>query len=335
MAELLDVPIEDVVVIKHEGDSRADMWMEADGFRFLLESRSSGDAAPVTMALKQVQHRARQLRKKVIPLIVVPYMGDVGRKLCEEAGISWIDLSGNAHIVAKGFRVHIEGRPNRFKRPGRPSNVFAPKSARICRWLLLHPGEALTQREIAQATAMDEGFTSRIARKLEQDGFVVREESGAIRVANPDLLLDAWRESYAFTKHDIIRGHIAARSSEELLVTLAGKLIDRQVEYAATGLCGAWLLSRFAGFRTVTFYLREQPGDRMLRELVFRQEPRGANVWLVVPNDEGVFYGAIRHDRIQCVHPIQVYLDLKGHPERAKEASTELREQHLKWRRDD
>jgi len=33
------------------------------------------------------------------------------------------------------------------------------------------------------------------------------------------------------------------------------------------------------------------------------------------------------------VHPIQAYLDLKGHPERAKEASEELRKQLLTWGR--
>jgi hypothetical protein len=34
------------------------------------------------------------------------------------------------------------------------------------------------------------------------------------------------------------------------------------------------------------------------------------------------------------VAPVQVYLDLKGHPERAKEAAAELRSRVLQWRRD-
>jgi len=32
-----------------------------------------------------------------------------------------------------------------------------------------------------------------------------------------------------------------------------------------------------------------------------------------------------------CVHPVQVYLDLKGHPERAKEAASMVRQERLKW----
>ena len=47
----------------------------------------------------------------------------------------------------------------------------------------------------------------------------------------------------------------------------------------------------------------------------------------MVPNDEGVFHGAEIVDGIRCVHPVQAYVDLKDHPERAPEAAAELR----KW----
>jgi hypothetical protein len=66
-------------------------------------------------------------------------MGDVGKRICADAGVSWFDLSGNANIVAPGLRILIEGRPNKFGRGGRPSSAFAPKSARIARRLLIDP----------------------------------------------------------------------------------------------------------------------------------------------------------------------------------------------------
>ena len=64
-------------------------------------------------------------------------------------------------------------------------------------------------------------------------------------------------------------------------------------------------------------------------DLGFREEPRGANTWLVTPNDEGVFDGAEVVNGIRCVHPVQAYLDLKSHPERATEAAEELRKRLL------
>jgi hypothetical protein len=248
--------------------------------------------------------------------------------------VSWLDLSGNAEISAPGIRVRIEGQPNRFKRLGRPSSAFAPKSSRIARWLLLHPGQSMTQREIARATDMDEGFTSRIVSRLEDDELVVREPDGAIRARDPDLLLDAWREDYDFSKHQVAKGHVAARSGESLLRQASEQLHDLEVNYAVTGLAAAWLLTRFAGFRTVATYVAELAPSEALGRLGLREDDRGANLWLVAPTDEGVFHGASDRGGVPCVHPVQAYLDLKEQPERADEAAEHLRRELLTWRTD-
>ena len=120
----------------------------------------------------------------------VPYMGEVGQRLCEEAKVCWLDLSGNAHF-APGLRVTIEGKPNQFKRPGRPRSVFAPKSARIVRRLLIEPESTFSQRALAKAAGLDEGFTSRIVRQLEEQRLVARNAAGELKVADYDALLDA------------------------------------------------------------------------------------------------------------------------------------------------
>jgi hypothetical protein len=75
--------------------------------------------------------------------------------------------------------------------------------------------------------------------------------------------------------------------------------------------------------------LNEGYTSRIVRrpeELHFREDARGANTWLVVSNDKGVFHGSSDQDGIVCV----VYLDLKGHPERAKEAASMVRQEKLK-----
>ena len=76
-------------------------------------------------------------------------------------------------------------------------------------------------------------------------------------------------------------------------------------------------------------YLEEVPSTGLTRALGFREGARGANTWLVVPNDAGVFHGADEVEGIRCVHPVQAYLDLKAHPERAHEAADEIRSQFL------
>jgi hypothetical protein len=289
----------------------------------------------VAEAARQARQHAAKVGKRALPVVAVPFMGPAGRARCEEAGVGWFDLSGNAHLVAPGLRVKVEGQPNRYKGPGRPASAFAPKSSRIARWLLMHPTQPLSQRELATATKMDEGFTSRIVAKLEQDELIARDPDGRIRPRDPNLLLDAWAEGYSFTKHRILRGHVAARTPETQLRSMAEALGKKRQTYAATGLAAAWLLNRFAGFRIVTIYLAIAPEAPLLEHLGFREAELGANTWLVVPNDEGVFQGASDLHGVRCVRPIQAYLDLEGHPERAKEAAEQLRKELFKPRADD
>ena len=186
----------------------------------------------------------------------------------------------------------------------------------------------MLQRVLATTTGLDEGYVSRVVSKLRETGLVERLENG-IRVADPETLLDAWRDEYRFGRHDVIRGHIASAAGSSLVHSVASDLNRAEAAYAATALPAAWLMTRHAGFRLCTLYLSEPPSEGLKADMGFREEERGANTWLVVPNDEGVFDGATMVEGVNCVHPLQVYIDLKGHPERAAEAADELREQVL------
>ena len=314
------------VVRQPSGHPTFDFLLRIGPYKFAIDMRPSGATDAVAGAIKRLELFEKLSRKSTgfIRVVAVPYMGEVGKLLCEKAGVGWVDLSGNAHLIAPGLRVQVEGRPNLFKQSGRPSDVFASKSSRITRYLLTHWYSAFSIRWLARETGMDPGFTSRIVGRLEAQGWIWRHDD-VIRVRDPNVLLDAWRARYEFFRHHVIKGHVAARTSEELARELARKLAHAGVDYAATGLNATWLRTHFAGFRLTTFYLGEPPEEILLRDLGFREDPQGANVWLVVPNDEGVFEGAGSVEDIQCVHPIQLYVDLKGHPERSAEAADELR----------
>ncbi len=334
LAKLLELPEKDVGVVSQESDSGLDFLLKTAGYHFQVECKSSSSRAPLLMALRQVTEARNSFDKGDIPLIAVPYMGRSGMDLCKEHGVSWIDLSGNAHIKAPGLLIHIEGRPNKFKKAGRPANVFAPKGARIVRQLLIDPKQSHNQRKLSQITGLDEGYTSRIVRRLEELHLIDRDDKGGLKPSHPDELLEAWLEAYDFSKHQIIKGHVAARSGEELLKKMTRILSDQKVDYAATGLAGAWQYTHFTKFRLVTLFLADSPGKNIFDQLHFREDDRGANTWLVVPNDKGVFHGSLDQAGIVCVHPVQVILDLKGHPERAKEAASMVRQEKLKWRGD-
>ena len=366
LAALLDVAAKDVK-LRARGATGVDLVVSAVGQTFAVEVVATAAAGLIAARAEHVAEAAKKLRRHAIPLLGVPFMGEAGRRACEAARVSWFDLGGNAHIVAPGIRVIIDGRPNRFRGPGRPASIFAPKSARVVRWLLMHPARAFTQREIARAVDMREGFVSRIVARLEEDGYLTRVDvsgegdgdgrgygygsgagagdgdgsgsggrhqgKAAVRVLDPSLLLDAWREEYQFDKHTLIQGHIAARSGDALARFVSDRLVAENVEHAATGLAAAWQLTHFAAFRIATFFVTSEPSATLKEKLSFREDARGANLWLVVPNDAGVFHGADDRGGIRCVHPVQAYLDLKAHPERAAEAAERLRSEFLSWKR--
>jgi hypothetical protein len=127
---------------------------------------------------------------------------------------------------------------------------------------------------------------------------------------------------------------VVARSGDALLRFTGDILAEQGIEHAATGLAAAWALTRFAAFRITTVYVPADPSPVLLDRLGYREDERGANLWLVVPNDPGVFQGAIQKDGIRCAHPVQVYVDLKDHPERAPEAAERLRADFLTGRYD-
>ena len=182
---------------------------------------------------------------------------------------------------------------------------------------------------IASSTGLNEGHVSRVVGKLLEAGLVARDADG-IRAVDPGTLLDAWWEEYRFDRHDVLWGHISVGGGESLIHSIAKILSKADASYAVTALAAAWLWTRHAGFRLSTVYLTSHPSAEVKKALGFREESRGANTWLVVPNDEGVFDGAGFVDGIRCVHPVQAYLDLKDHPERATEAAAEIRRRLLR-----
>jgi hypothetical protein len=117
------------------------------------------------------------------------------------------------------------------------------------------------------------------------------------------------------------------------LDALCGALEKHGVGHAATGLAAAWILTKYAAFRIATIFLEKEIPEDMMEDIGFKEEPRGANLWLVHPDDEGVFHGSSEKSGVRCVHPVQAYLDLKDHPERSAEAAGRIRDDYLAWKK--
>jgi hypothetical protein len=326
LADVLDEEQLDLYQDEERRDLGIDVLADdSKGRRWAIEIKNSSRPG-------QVDHAATQLVNHeddgFIPILVVPFMSKAGAETAERRGLNWLDLSGNAHIRDEGLHIWVQGRPDRLRTAGRPSSPFAPKSARITRTLLLDPTRWWRQKDLAEATGLDDGNVSRIVRRLAGEALLERRER-ELRPRDPDLLLDAWAQDYRFDRHQSVLGHLSG-GGIEVARTLDARLNDADVAHAFTGLPAAWAMSQFARFRLTSVYVEGDP-HLVAEETEMRLGEKGANVQLLGPDDDGVFAGREEFDGLPCVAPVQTYLDLLSLPERSREAADHLRAERLRW----
>ena len=87
LSRLLAVSQEDVTLHKPEEQSRPspDLVASVPGYTFVAELKSSGAKAPLLSALMHLSEYTKTLGQDVIPLVVVPHMGKLGKRICEES----------------------------------------------------------------------------------------------------------------------------------------------------------------------------------------------------------------------------------------------------------
>jgi hypothetical protein len=326
LADLLDEPTSAQQLRREPGPDRGThAVVDSRDRRWLISVKPSSGPGTVASAADQVASLADP---DGLPVLVVPFMTAAGAKTAADRGLSWIDLSGNAHVRADNLYIRVDGRPNQFTALGRPSSPFAPKSSRVGRVLLLDPLRWWRQKDLAEATGLDRGRVSRVVRRLDDDDLLIRDQA-QLRPGDPQLLLDAWADHYRFDRHDVITGHLSG-SGVELARDLQERLDQANIDHAFTGLPAAWALARFARFRLNSVYVQGDPRDAA-QAVGLRRDERGANVQLIGPDDPGVFIGERTVDQLPCVSAVQTYLDLGHLPERSAEAAAELRDRGELW----
>jgi hypothetical protein len=301
--------------------------VDQQGRRWIFEVKGSSRPGIVTAAARQLEAFAEAAD---LAVLVVPYMTRAGSEAAAERDVNWVDLSGNASLRTEDrcLYVSVSGHPNRYPSQGRPSSPFAAKSARVTRTMLLDPSVWWRQKDLAEATGLDDGHVSRIVRRL-KDELMLASDGPLIRPRDPDLLLDAWRDDYRFDRHRVLAGHVSG-AGVELARHVESRLAAGAQRYGFTGLAAAWAIDGFARFRLVTVYVPDD-ARAVAEALEMSLEERGANVQLVVPEDDGVLAGSSMRNGLLCVSAPQVYLDLRHLPERADEAAAHLRDEGLLW----
>ena len=287
---------------------------------------------------KQLREKGLQLLeinqrgRKGYPVIIAPYISELGREICKKIGVGFLDLSGNAYLDFDSFYMEIEGKPNRFKYPSEPTGLFNPKAERILRFYLLRDSQkevgVNSYRDIAKEVSVSLGQLSKVNKKLDEFGLWLEQPEG-LKIIDKTKLLDLWRENYRSERNEVLNLYSIMQVSQ-IEKQLAEFCKTKKIQCALTLFSGANRLAPFTRYNVATTYFS---GDleELKRDLELKEVPSGANLQIRVPYDEGVYYKAQEVDSVRVANPIQIYLDLYNYAGRGREQAEFLRERIIKF----
>ncbi|MCX6855579.1 MAG: hypothetical protein NTV80_11830 [Verrucomicrobia bacterium] len=244
-------------------------------------------------------------------------------------GLNHADLNGRLFIKTAHYLLDRQPKGKTYRNPVSEPDLFSLKTSRIIRAFLSSRGRAWTQEELGEHTRLSPGLISRILKTLVTYGYVLREKvapgikSRAIyRLQEFDLLLDAWKTNDAWRKRvEIVQYSTLTSDLNELAGTLRDALGEDRVYF--TQWFAAHLRYPYTTPPLVSAYVR----TRQVPEVPFaRKVQTGGNLWLIIPEDEGIFFDVQQVRGFNLVSDVQIYLDLLQVGQRGPDQAEALRE---------
>jgi len=254
---------------------------------------------------------------------------DIGKPLAADLRqwrVNHADLNGRLFLSGDGFYIHREPLIDQHRNPVAEPSVFTAKACRIVRYLLTEKDMLWTQDELVGCTQNSRGYVSRILGTLVNEGYVEKVESGGrqhhYRLREFDRLLDAWAREDSFPKR-VKRVEYSLLANDPM--EIAGQVREALEggPYYFTQWIAAWLRKPYTTPPVVSVYV---PASVVPRFPIGRKVSGGGNLWLLVPEDSGVFQANRYVDGFPLVCDPQIYLDLIGSGLRGPEAADALRQ---------
>ena len=307
-----------------DGDTGTRMTIKApDGSAQIFEVITKNSVATRDIpALKRSAEKSRA-REGVESLVVTRYVAPADRARLIDAGLFYIDATGNMKLwsAAPAFFVSDRGADSDpWRGPGRPMGTLKGEpAAKVVRALADFAGP-WRARDLAEVSGASVGSVYRVVQFLEDEQLVQRLPDRRLVVPDWAALLRRWSVDYQLLNANTVTRWIAPRGMSDLLDTVRGK---EGVDYAMTGSVAAAAWAVQAPTRSAMAYVRDI--DRTATEWGLRETDVGANVLLVKPAYPVVMERALfALDGVVVASPTQVAVDLMTGPGRAPAEAEEL-----------
>ena len=285
----------------------------------------SGEPRHARAAFYQM-NKYRHALPGALGILIAPYISPETAKLCRDGNIGYQDLAGNCHIAFDGIYIHIEGKPNPFAHSRSLISLYQSKAERVLRVLLTQQLKSWRLQALAGEAEVSIGQVYKVKELLLEREWLAENNQG-ITVTKPQEMLAAWLEHYRFSKHQTTAFHTLI-GLHHFELDFSAMCRSLNTSCAFTSLAAA---ARYAPYATYQRTLAYVSGDLTDLQRAFDLTPieTGANVVLLTPYDDGVFYGARQEQDVSLASPLQTYLDLHSAGGRGIEAAEELLQKEI------
>ncbi len=319
-------------------DSRVDFAVSVrpDGLdrRLLCQIKTSGQPKIARQACLELVDYARS-DKKAYPVFIAPYISPAAAAICDQYDVGYLDFAGNCRLAFDKVYIRREGFPNPAVERRDLRSLYSPKAERILRVLLAAGKRTWRTQELADEAGVSLGQVANVKKLLADREWIDVQPAGfGLRTLETAVLplLQEWTANYRASRNSA-REFYSLKSISEIEANLSEAGREPAARVAFTGFSGAARLAPAVRYSRVTAYAGGDV-DGLASRLDLKAVSSGANVTLLDPYDEGVFYGARELEGAPIVSPVQIYLDLMQTKGRGEEAASAILEEAIKppWR---
>lgn len=322
-------------------DFHVGLAWKGERFEFAAEAKSGNTPRILEEALRQAQREARETG--LLPMVIVPFLGEKRLERLLEEGVSGLDLCGNGIVIVPGrMLLRRSGEPNRYPESRPARFAYRGATSLVPRVFLRRTeygsvGQIKEEIEAAGASVALSTVSKALARMAED--LIIDRSAKRISLLQPDKLIDQLAESFVAPRAERIeRAKVSAPMAE--LFRLAGDPVptgERAVRVGGTRLVVSGLSSQYryaAGLRAdaPTLFCNDLSEFRRRAAGVWRPTDRFADMTVIETPDQTPFFDAQRDkDGVIYASPVQSYLELvSGNEKRDREMAVSVRDRILR-----
>jgi len=324
------IKIKDIICEFQQDKVQADLWVKLEAPEnypdISVEIKTRGEPRFIRDAVNQ-QLRYLEYIPNAYGIIIAPYISERSAVICREAGIGYIDLSGNCFIEFRQVHIAKENKSNTRLEKKVLKSLYYPRAERVLRVLLNNPDKKWKMETLSKDADVSLGMSSKVKQKLEAMEWLESSKSG-FKLLKWEELLNEWSKNYRYSKNTNIDFY-SLKNETYIENQLSEYCKENNIKYAFTLFSGASKIAPFTRYKRINFYL-EKNTEAVKELLSLKPASSGPNVTISIPYDSGVFYNLKKYKGISVVSSIQLYLDLINFKGRGEEAARFLFDKRIK-----